>query len=245
MNRLLLAEADRTHGDAFEVHDHRARHVAEVLGAEPGRVLRVGLVDVGPGWGTVLESAPDRLRLRVTLEGDEPPATQQLVLAIPRPKFLRRILPQVASFGLRSLDLVRAWKTERPYLQSPLLTEAGWSPLVLEGMMQGGTTRMPRIAVHRRFEAFVEHFESESEAGDRWLAVPGARDHPLSLDSGGPTLTWAVGPEGGFTAYERDRLQAARFHPVTLARNVLRTDVACVAALTLGEAVSRLRGMRC
>jgi 16S rRNA (uracil1498-N3)-methyltransferase len=51
-----------------------------------------------------------------------------------------------------------------------------------------------------------------------------APEHPLAL---------AVGPEGGFSAAEREQLLAAGFQPVRLAPFVLRTELAAVAALSV------------
>jgi 16S rRNA (uracil1498-N3)-methyltransferase len=51
-----------------------------------------------------------------------------------------------------------------------------------------------------------------------------AKAHPLSL---------AVGPEGGFSDRERQRLLEAGFQPVRLAPYVLRTELAAVAALAV------------
>lgn len=49
---------------------------------------------------------------------------------------------------------------------------------------------------------------------------------------------WAilVGPEGGFSPAERDRLRALSFsHPVSLGPRILRADTAAVAALTIWQ----------
>ncbi|HEV8036025.1 16S rRNA (uracil(1498)-N(3))-methyltransferase [Yoonia sp.] len=59
---------------------------------------------------------------------------------------------------------------------------------------------------------------------------------PVALpDMRGP---WAIliGPEGGFSPAERDRLRALPFaHPVSLGPRILRADTAAVAALTVWQ----------
>ena len=53
-----------------------------------------------------------------------------------------------------------------------------------------------------------------------------------------PTGPWAilVGPEGGFSDAERDRLRAfPQAHPISLGPRILRADTAAVAALTLWQ----------
>ncbi len=61
-------------------------------------------------------------------------------------------------------------------------------------------------------------------------------DQPVGLpDAPGP---WAIliGPEGGFSDAERDRLRSLPFaHPVSLGPRVLRADTAAVAALTVWQ----------
>ena len=61
---------------------------------------------------------------------------------------------------------------------------------------------------------------------------------PVGLpDIDGP---WAIliGPEGGFSPTERDRLRALPFaHPVSLGPRILRADTAAVAALTVWQQV--------
>lgn len=57
----------------------------------------------------------------------------------------------------------------------------------------------------------------------------------LSASEGGP---WAIliGPEGGFSEAERDRLKALPFaHVVSLGPRILRADTAAVAAMTLWQ----------
>jgi 16S rRNA (uracil1498-N3)-methyltransferase len=56
-------------------------------------------------------------------------------------------------------------------------------------------------------------------------------------------VTVAIGPEGGWTSDEADRLLAAGYQPVALAAHILRFETAAVAAATL-IGVARLRGAR-
>jgi 16S rRNA (uracil1498-N3)-methyltransferase len=72
---------------------------------------------------------------------------------------------------------------------------------------------------------------------DTWLRslIPGAdglgtREHPLRL---------VVGPEGGFTAAERDALLSAGVTPVRLGPHVLRIETAAEAALAVASTALR------
>jgi 16S rRNA (uracil1498-N3)-methyltransferase len=56
---------------------------------------------------------------------------------------------------------------------------------------------------------------------------------PLGQLDPGPRLLLVVGPEGGFSAREREAAAAAGFLAASLGRGVLRTETAGIAALAI------------
>lgn len=59
---------------------------------------------------------------------------------------------------------------------------------------------------------------------------------PVALTGKGGPWAILIGPEGGFSPAERDRLRALPFaHPVSLGPRILRADTAAVVALTLWQ----------
>ena len=75
--------------------------------------------------------------------------------------------------------------------------------------------------------------------GTGWLADAGAVPAPSLV--GAAPLTVVVGPEGGLTSRERDRLRAAGYLPVALGPLTLRFETAAIAAAA-AAAMARLRG---
>jgi 16S rRNA (uracil1498-N3)-methyltransferase len=106
-----------------------------------------------------------------------------------------------------------------------------------EALKQSGAAWAPRI--HSPLS--VEQFCDRPADGLRWLAQSGAAA-PAAVLAGEP-VTVAIGPEGGWTGDEADRLLAAGYQPVALAAHILRFETAAVAAATL-IGVARLRGAR-
>src|SRR5437867_13280677 len=101
MNLILLEERDRRTGSRFRLDGDRARHVREVLRAEPGRALRVGLLEGPLGTAEVVSLGESSVEIECAFEAAPPPRPPlDLVLAIPRPKSLRKLLPEVAAPGL-------------------------------------------------------------------------------------------------------------------------------------------------
>src|SRR5207244_5496116 len=116
-NLILLEEADRVDGPRFRLAGRRARHVREVLGAEPGREVRVGLLEGPLGRAAVRALDGDTVELDCAFEPAPPPRPLvDLVLAIPRPKSLVKLLPEVAALGIDRLVLLRTWRVAKPYL---------------------------------------------------------------------------------------------------------------------------------
>ena len=65
--------------------------------------------------------------------------------------------------------------------------------------------------------------------GGRWLAdIAGGRPGPVR-----DAMTVVIGPEGGWTALERDWLEQAGFSPVRLAADTLRFETAAIAAAAI------------
>src|SRR5687768_506773 len=101
MNLLLLGEEDFLPDGSVRLAGRRLEHAREVLRAQRGDVLRVGKRGGLTGTGEIIEDVKDELRLRVSLSTPPPPrAGIDLLLAIPRPKALKRVLQAVASLGI-------------------------------------------------------------------------------------------------------------------------------------------------
>ena len=234
MNLILLTEADRVDGAHFRLTGPRAKHIAEVLGAEPGRALRVGLLEGPLGRGTVIATSPDSADLDCAFDAAPPPRPRtDLVLAIPRAKSLRKLLPEVTALGIDRLVLFRSWRVAKPYLTQAILDPAEYRPLLHDGLMQAKCTREPVVNVEPLFKPFVEDRLPEFAAGAmKLVAHPGATMSLTSIRlAEDDRVVLAVGPEGGFVPYEVEAFRAAGFTAVSMGGRTLRVETACVALL--------------
>lgn len=221
----------------------RARHIREVLRAEPERELRVGLLEGPLGAGRVRAVAAEHVDLECAFEAEPPPRPRtDLVLAIPRPKSLVKLLPEVAALGVDRLVLLRTWRVQQPYLGAKALEPAAYRPLLRQGLMQARSTREPRVAIEPLFKPFVEDRAPALVAGARALvAHPAARrDIATAKIVPGDRVVLAVGPEGGFIPYELDALERAGFEAVSMGPRPLRVETACVALLAQIDLLRRI-----
>jgi RsmE family RNA methyltransferase len=159
------------------------------------------------------------------------PLPVTLLLALPRPKVLRRVLRTATSMGVKRIVLLNTWRVEKSFWSSPALDPAALREQLVLGLEQAGDTAMPALDCRKRFKPFVEDEVAALAAGTRALvAHPGAAEPcPRSVDS---SVTLAVGPEGGFTAYEVDLLGAHGFTAVSLGMRRLAVESAVAALLS-------------
>ena len=217
----------------------RARHVVDVLRAGPGDRITVGLLRGPTGDAVVREASPELVLLSVNLAGvPPPPSPVSLLLALPRPKILRKVLQAVAAMGVKRLALVGTYRVEKSYFGSPLLAPEAIAAELRLGLEQGKDTVPPDVSIHRYWKPFVE---DELDAifppgpGARLVAHPGAPGLPGPVRPARGPAVIAIGPEGGFTGYEATTLAARGFAPFSFGPRPLRVDVAVPFAVAQVE----------
>lgn len=237
MNLILCEPAEIGPDNRVTLTGARAAHVRGVLRAQPGDTVRVGIVDGPRGEGEILALDDSRVVLRCTLSTLAPaPPAIDLLLALPRPKVLRRLWAQLAAIGVGRIVLTNAARVERHYFDTHVLEESTYRPLLIEGLQQAGDTRLPRVSIHRQFRILVEdELKDVSSHPLRLVAHPGGDCSPLTLADerrrSGALL--AIGPEGGWNAFELELLTRHGFAAISQGPRTLRTDTACIALLAL------------
>jgi RsmE family RNA methyltransferase len=246
LNLILLDERDGPQSGTVTLTDARATHLITVLGVTPGRAVRVGRLDGPLGVGTVESARDGEVTLRGVFEDAAPPRPRvDLLLALPRPKVMRRLWAQLAALGVGQIILTNAERVERPYFDTHVLDETTYRPLLVEGLQQAGDTRLPAVSIHRQFKILVEdHLDALAGPGLRLAADPGATSSigAVAAAHGDRRILLAVGPEGGWNAYELTLLQAHGFQLAGLGPRTLRVDTACTALLAIVHEVGRTLG---
>jgi RsmE family RNA methyltransferase len=247
LNLLLLDPAELSAGGELilPASDRRARHITGVLRAIPGESLRAGIACGATGRAEVQSIRDGQVRLRLELDRPACPRPPvDLVLAVPRPKVLSRVLQTVASFGIGRIDLVNAWRVDRSYFDSPRLRPAVLARELRLGCEQGSTTWVPEIDVHRRLMPFLDAGRGDWDSRQKLVAHPRAATLLESIQRPGapPAALLAIGPEGGWIDREIETLARLGFAPVRIGPAVLRVEIALAAALSQLQLLSRLPG---
>lgn len=237
MNRILFEKSEITDGVA-EFSGARAAHIVEVLNSEVGDTVKTGELDGKIGTGVVkkidsVESKDGKsyvIRLELSHTGESLQPWADLILAPPRPRVFKRLLPQLAAMGVGDIVLVGAKKVEKAFWGATVLKEENYRPLLVDGLMQSGTTIVPRLELRRNFVRFIrEELDSLYPDSTRIVAHPYDAE-PIGEPPQGRLLI-AIGPEGGWTGEEVDLLKSKGFQCRSLGGRILRTDTATIALL--------------
>jgi len=245
LNILLFEPREVGPSGAVTLAGARAAHLRDVLKVGMGQVIRIGVIDGPLGLATVEAATASTIGLSCRLDA-HPPARPRvdLLLAVPRPKVMRRLWAQIAALGVGRVILTNAEKVERPYFDTHVLRPECYRPLLIEGLQQARDTRVPEVSVHRRLRVLVEDALDElAGPGLRLVADPSAQTtlaRSIGSRSGlnpDTRLLLAVGPEGGWNEFELRLLEEHGFDRVGLGPRTLRTDTACLALLALAHDV--------
>ena len=232
---LILFDRDELRDGYVEFAGTRARHIRDVLRAKPMQSVRIGILEGPRGVGVLEADNAGTMRLRCELESQIPERpVVDLLLALPRPKVLRRLWAQIAALGVGKVIITNACKVERYYFDSRAIQPETFRPLLIEGLSQAKDTRIPQVEIHRYFRILVEdHVPQLGPYRHFWMADPSYEASlpcPIPLKPQERVLI-ALGPEGGWTDFERDLLEQAGACGIGLGPRILRSDTATIAVL--------------
>lgn len=209
-------------GEVFIPEAREAEHLFRVFRARPGD--KVLVMDGCGGRGEAEVVDKKQLRFTTRLPEIRQEIELDLYCAIPKKAKLDSLLPQLPGLGVRSLH--------------PLLLEhsvatgenpARWELLLREGCKQSGNPRLPRLYPPVTLDEALEEVRASGAAlyfGSVTPADPGKAPP-------GTLRAWFVGPEGGFTSEEEQKLLRAGGRPLKLGSWIMRLESAAIAGLAV------------
>lgn len=238
MNMLLLP-ADFTGLSEWTITQPRQiQHIQQVLKAQCGDTLKVGIQNGQRYLAEIVQLSADKcvIRPQATTDSNRPFSAQPpaklpltLVVALPRPKVLRRLVQDSVSMGVERIVIMHSYFVDKSYWSSPILQEL--DDAVILGLEQAQDTIAPSIVFEKRFKPFVE---------DRlatWIYphCPAYVAHPYAEHTLPTQLEQAciliVGCERGFIPYEIDLLQKNGVTAVQFGQRILRTETSVPYAI--------------
>lgn len=246
---LLLVDGSEIEGGRVRLADRRSEHLLRVLKVEVGREVRVGRIGGAVGLARVVSISGQTVELEVDLSelpAERPPV--DLIVALPRPQALKRVLQYSATMGVGRIDLIKAWRVEKSYFHTPVLEPETLRRHLLLGAEQGRNTWLPEVFIEKQFTTFLDRLrEPDLPLTLRLLAHPDTAEAIEAISSelaGSPTrrVQLALGPEGGWIDREITSFRQAGFQAVSLGPWILRLETALTVALAQLDLLRRQVG---
>ena len=155
----------------------------------------------------------------------------QLLISVVKKSALEFAVEKATELGVRRVGLVVTHRTQVQHVRMDRL-----DAIAVEAAEQTGRLDVPMIDEPAKLGDLLDGWEAgrrlmfcdETGGAPAWEALMGAGAGPWTI---------LIGPEGGFSPEERERLRALPFTTaVSLGPRILRADTAAVAALTLWQA---------
>jgi 16S rRNA (uracil1498-N3)-methyltransferase len=221
----LFVDVELGSGLVVPLPPAQTHYLATVLRLEPGAELR--LFDDRTGeWAAIIESAGRRelhVRIGAMIRGRETVPDLWLMAAPIRPERFAWTVEKATELGVARIVPVLTERTQHARLKPERLRAH-----MVEAAEQCGRTALPVLAEPARLADLLAGWErarvlifADEEGG-----------LPMPALAAPPPAAILIGPEGGFSAAERERLSA---HPgsqrLSLGPRILRADTAAVAAI--------------
>jgi RsmE family RNA methyltransferase len=233
MNLVLFFKEDFIGDTNFvRLKGRRFDHVRDVLRASAGDRLCVGIAGGNVGEGTITLMNDESLEMEIKADCHPPqPLHVTVILALPRPKVLRRIIASITAMGVKRIILINAYRVDKSYWKSPFLENDEMEKQIILGLEQARDTIFSEIVLRPLFKPFVEDELPGIIRGSLPLVAHPAAIETCPFDVKQP-VTIAVGPEAGFIPYEIEKFIACGFKPVRMGDRILTVETAIPALLS-------------
>ncbi|MCU1259101.1 MAG: hypothetical protein JWO80_1986 [Bryobacterales bacterium] len=204
-----------------------AHHLARVLRAEPGQQFEIA--DGQAAYlAEVTESGKSAVRFRVLEQLASAPPLPPLTLFAALFKFDRFewLVEKATELGVTRIVPVETARSEAGLLAAAAKRAERWRKIARESAQQSRRVAPLEISDALKltaveFSGWRCRLEERPGCSGLWDALEAAAPAEIGI---------LLGPEGGWTDSERERLDAAGWHGVTLGTTVLRAETAGMAA---------------
>ena len=244
---LILLFAHEIAGNQVILRDRRGQHISTILKSQAGDTLRIGIMNGPTGSGRIVSNKADEVILEITADGPIPelPLTD-LILALPRPIMLKRILGQAAALGVGRIFLINANRVEKSFFSASMIKQRDFTEHLIHGLEQGMDTRLPEVTIHERFRPFCEDLLPTllEFYPVRLIAHPDTDQFLFDAapSPAGQRAILAIGPEGGWVDFEIEKFKAQGLIPFSMGPRILRVDSAVPALLSQIDLLRRMAG---
>jgi 16S rRNA (uracil1498-N3)-methyltransferase len=238
MSRLprFFISSGQVSGNTIAISGEDVRHIGTVLRMMPGDEL---LLCDGKGTEYVVKIADiGRSEIRTEIVGQSKKELSRLRIAlgqgVPKSDKMDFIVQKATELGVSNIVPLM---TERTIvkIRDEEKRISRWRKIAREAAMQSNRPDIPTVETIRKFSDFLQ----TSNAGHGTLLLLPWEEgtepikNVLQQNSEVQGIVALIGPEGGFSSAEAREAQDKGFHLVSLGPNILRTETAATAVLSM------------
>ena len=208
-----------------------------------GTTVKAGIIGGLLGSATLVSVTADASELEFQIDANmlvPPRSKTRMIIGVPRPQTVKKIIQVAASFGVSSIDFVLFEKSIKSYLSSAIWSHESLQVEVLESLEQVADTVAPTIAIHPRAHEFFNEIKNDPlvDQSEKIIFDSIGSVFNRDVNSTDTSYTVAFGPEAGFIDSERALFKEFGFKIHTLGPRMLRLEHAACAALSRITAVT-------
>jgi len=255
-NRVLVGSLPGV-GQKFQLHGAEAHHLARVLRKQPGdaievidgkgrgglcKVIQVSRPELGPEGAVEVE-----LELESLISASEKPTSFRLVLylGILKGEAMEWVVEKAVELGVDALfPLMLDHSIVKVDGKGPEVFRLRWQRLADQALKQCGRQRALEVGAPTQLQKVKKSFSTKAsyffdEASD--ASTPHFFSEALSLSAlpeGAPTeIHLLIGPEGGWSARERQELQSLTRRVHLGRERILRAETAALQAIAISTSI--------
>jgi 16S rRNA (uracil1498-N3)-methyltransferase len=224
-------------GQSLELSSTQAQHVAGVLRMQPGEKLTLFCGDDREFAAEI--TAIHRKKVVVAILSEkcvirESPKNIHLAQALSKGERMDIVMQKAVELGASSITPII---TERCVVklnkERMEKKRAQWQAIVVAACEQSGRNRVPPVNPICNLEDYFQlclgplKFVLHPESPKTW------RDYCFAESD----IVLLIGPEGGFSGQEMERIYTNHFQSLSLGPRILRTETAAIAALSVLQAL--------
>lgn len=225
MNRIILLPEEITNPSEVVVEDsHRWTHLRDIIKVKVGTSIKVCVLGVGLTSATILCCEQTRGLLRIEDDHIEKGAEPWLSLyfGLCRPPTMQKVFEHGTAMGIGDYHLIQGELSEKSYWKSKLIQKSFYQKYLNLGLSQSLIYyQLPCLHTYRG----LRDLQIENGNGSKFFLDRDASklftDNPINW---GEKISFAVGPERGWTEAERDYFLEAGFTPVRISSAILRVE---------------------
>lgn len=224
MNRIVINKQDVKENDLLVIEEpHIVDHINNILKLKSEDSLKICLLNSALATGEIKDMTSSKITVKIKALSSGLHSDVHLQVGLCRPPTIKKVLEHGTSLGVNKFEFFKANLSEKSYLDSKVFERK--EQYLHLGLAQSGTYfNLPEVYTSLEFslsknkQKFFLSFNTDQNLSD------------YDINYNDP-ITFAIGPERGWTANEEQVLKENDYLPIKIAESILRVEIATFVLL--------------